>query len=61
MIEVENETVRRDPGTGTGSRLAGLRSMAAQADVHIEIQEIPGGTRYAWRVPLDRPPTAAGP
>jgi hypothetical protein len=45
---------------GSGPELADLRSMAAQAGAHIEIQETPGGTRFAWHVPLDRPPSAAG-
>jgi hypothetical protein len=34
--------------------------MAAQAGVHIEIQETPGGIRLAWHVPLGRPLSAAG-
>ena len=45
-----------EPGPG----LAGLRSLATQAGVHIEMQETPGGTRLAGRLPLARPQSAAG-
>jgi len=51
----------RAAATGeSGPDLAGLRSMAAQSGVHIEIHETPGGIRFAWRVPLGRPLSAAG-
>ena len=46
--------------TGAGPEPAGLRSMGAQAGVHIETQETPGGIRFAWRVPLGRPLSAVG-
>jgi signal transduction histidine kinase len=37
---------------GPALEFAGLRHRAAEADIPIHIEEIPGGTRLAWKVPL---------
>jgi hypothetical protein len=41
-----------DGDDGQELEFAGLRHRAAVADIAIHIEEIPGGTRLAWRVPL---------
>jgi len=47
----------RSPEDGSGEVFARLRDKARQAEIAIEIGEIPGGTRLAWSLP--RPPGSA--
>jgi signal transduction histidine kinase len=41
-----------DGDDGQRLEFAGLRHRAAAADIAIHVEEMPGGTRLAWRVPL---------
>ena len=41
---------RNGPG-GNGADYARLRAMASKFGAHIDIEEVPGGTRFAWHLP----------